>query len=134
MAYLTGLFFYADNKFLILVVHTFVLTRCLLQLAPLDCPLAVDAFLAYWKPLAVLLMESELWPNLIISATEKGVSDPFVIFLNVYINTRSGSWTVLKFFSFCLKVLFSLCMSSFKENKEVKRMKLEGGEWFLSLN
>ncbi|XP_020104140.1 probable 3-deoxy-D-manno-octulosonic acid transferase, mitochondrial isoform X7 [Ananas comosus] len=42
------------------------------QLAPLDSPMAMENFLSYWKPDAVLLMESELWPNLIISAAERG--------------------------------------------------------------
>lgn len=36
--------------------------------------MAMENFLRYWKPDAVLLMESELWPNLIIFAAERGVS------------------------------------------------------------
>jgi 3-deoxy-D-manno-octulosonic-acid transferase len=35
----------------------------LLQLAPLDAPIAVARFLAHWRPCALLLLESELWPN-----------------------------------------------------------------------
>nr|XP_010909882.1 probable 3-deoxy-D-manno-octulosonic acid transferase, mitochondrial isoform X1 [Elaeis guineensis] len=56
------------------------------QLAPVDFPLVVDAFLGYWKPVAVLLMESELWPNLIISASEKGIT---VALLNARMSSRS---------------------------------------------
>ncbi|KAJ8423704.1 hypothetical protein Cgig2_030708 [Carnegiea gigantea] len=40
------------------------------QFAPLDVPAAVDAFLGYWKPNAVILLEGELWPNLIMAASE----------------------------------------------------------------
>uniref|UniRef100_A0A0D9V7Z5 Amino acid transporter transmembrane domain-containing protein n=1 Tax=Leersia perrieri TaxID=77586 RepID=A0A0D9V7Z5_9ORYZ len=42
------------------------------QFAPLDYPDAIESFIGYWKPNLILLMESELWPNLILSATEKG--------------------------------------------------------------
>ncbi|XP_051130255.1 probable 3-deoxy-D-manno-octulosonic acid transferase, mitochondrial isoform X3 [Andrographis paniculata] len=42
------------------------------QFAPLDMPSAMDAFLQYWRPNALILMESELWPNIIIGAAKKG--------------------------------------------------------------
>lgn len=35
------------------------------QFAPLDLPGAVRAFLDHWRPFALLLAESELWPNMI---------------------------------------------------------------------
>lgn len=44
------------------------------QFAPIDTPNAIDAFLGYWKPNAIMLIESELWPNLIMDASRKGVS------------------------------------------------------------
>lgn len=44
------------------------------QFAPLDTPSAMDAFLGYWKPNAIMLLESELWPNLIMGASRNGVS------------------------------------------------------------
>ncbi|ONM09862.1 DNA mismatch repair protein MLH1 [Zea mays] len=46
------------------------------QFAPLDCPTAIDSFFGYWKPSLVLLLKSELWPNLIMSAAAKGLSEP----------------------------------------------------------
>lgn len=42
--------------------------RTFCQFAPLDTPVAVDRFLGYWKPNAIIIMENELWPNLIMSA------------------------------------------------------------------
>jgi len=39
------------------------------QFAPLDTPLAIDRFLGHWKPNAILIMENELWPNLIMAAS-----------------------------------------------------------------
>lgn len=47
------------------------------QFAPLDIPASVDTFLGHWKPNAIMLMESELWPNLIIGASKNGVSCSF---------------------------------------------------------
>lgn len=44
------------------------------QFAPLDIPSSMDAFLQFWRPNAVMLMESELWPNLIMGAARYGVS------------------------------------------------------------
>ncbi|KAA8518637.1 hypothetical protein F0562_016111 [Nyssa sinensis] len=43
------------------------------QFAPLDIPAAMDAFLGYWKPNAIMLMESELWPNMIMGASKNGI-------------------------------------------------------------
>ncbi|PKA47891.1 putative 3-deoxy-D-manno-octulosonic acid transferase, mitochondrial [Apostasia shenzhenica] len=56
------------------------------QFAPLDTPMAIKNFLVYWDPFAVILMESELWPNLIISASEKGVK---LALLNARISYKS---------------------------------------------
>lgn len=54
------------------------------QFAPLDIPSTMDAFLQYWRPNAVMLMESELWPNLIMGAARNGVSYSFSLQLYIY--------------------------------------------------
>ncbi|XP_010232574.1 probable 3-deoxy-D-manno-octulosonic acid transferase, mitochondrial isoform X2 [Brachypodium distachyon] len=62
------------------------------QFAPLDCPDAIENFIGYWKPSLILLMESELWPNLIISAAEKGI---VVALLNARMSLKSfDRWSV----------------------------------------
>lgn len=43
------------------------------QYAPVDSPAAVRRFLDHWRPDAGLLVESELWPNLILGAQVRGV-------------------------------------------------------------
>ncbi len=43
------------------------------QYAPVDGPLAVRRFLDHWRPDAGLFAESELWPNLIDDAADRGV-------------------------------------------------------------
>ncbi|XP_037414846.1 probable 3-deoxy-D-manno-octulosonic acid transferase, mitochondrial isoform X1 [Triticum dicoccoides] len=62
------------------------------QFAPLDCPDAIESFIGYWKPSLILLMESELWPNLIMSAAEKGIA---VALLNARMSLKSfNRWSV----------------------------------------
>ncbi|KAH0464929.1 hypothetical protein IEQ34_005032 [Dendrobium chrysotoxum] len=56
------------------------------QFAPIDTPMAMENFLVYWSPVAVILMESELWPNLIISASRKGIA---VALLNARMSYKS---------------------------------------------
>jgi 3-deoxy-D-manno-octulosonic-acid transferase len=43
------------------------------QFAPVDSPVAAARFLDHWKPGAALFVESELWPNLILAAGDRGV-------------------------------------------------------------
>ncbi|XP_026397635.1 probable 3-deoxy-D-manno-octulosonic acid transferase, mitochondrial isoform X2 [Papaver somniferum] len=58
----------------------------LYQYAPLDTPSAMDDFLDYWNPVAVMLMESELWPNLVFGATKKGIT---MALLNARMSSKS---------------------------------------------
>lgn len=43
------------------------------QYAPVDGPRAMRAFLDHWRPTAAVLVESELWPNLVLEAQVRGV-------------------------------------------------------------
>jgi 3-deoxy-D-manno-octulosonic-acid transferase len=43
------------------------------QFAPVDAPGAVAAFLDHWRPSLAVFVESELWPNLILEARQRGV-------------------------------------------------------------
>ena len=42
---------------------------------PYDVPFAVRAFLAHWRPRAALIMETELWPNVIALARDARRAD-----------------------------------------------------------
>lgn len=42
------------------------------QFAPVDAPGAVRRFLDHWRPGLAVLVESELWPNLILAARDRG--------------------------------------------------------------
>jgi 3-deoxy-D-manno-octulosonic-acid transferase len=43
------------------------------QFAPVDRPAAWRSFLDHWRPQLALLVESELWPNLILESRRRGV-------------------------------------------------------------
>ncbi|KAL0736671.1 hypothetical protein Bca4012_012881 [Brassica carinata] len=56
------------------------------QFAPLDTPVAIDRFLGHWKPNAIILIENELWPNLIMSSAQLRI--PLAL-LNARMSTKS---------------------------------------------
>ncbi len=47
--------------------------RALHQFVPVDTPKAVAGFLDHWRPDAAVLVESELWPNLITMTRARGI-------------------------------------------------------------
>ncbi|KAL9227863.1 hypothetical protein vseg_003505 [Gypsophila vaccaria] len=68
------------------VLRNLLTPAVIYQFAPLDLPAAVDAFLSYWKPSAIILMENELWPNLIMSASNNKI---FLALLNARMSENS---------------------------------------------
>ena len=54
---------------------------------PYDAPFAVRRFLAHFKPCAGLIMETELWPNLVALAREAGVP---IYLVNARMSERSA--------------------------------------------
>ncbi|KAH1227824.1 putative 3-deoxy-D-manno-octulosonic acid transferase, mitochondrial [Glycine max] len=52
----------------------------ILQFSPVDTPTSIHSFLDYWKPNAIVLMESELWPNLIMDASRNGSTEQGIRF------------------------------------------------------
>jgi len=64
------------------------------QFVPLDTPGAVARFLDHWKPDAGLFVESDLWPNLILMAKDRGVK---LALVNARISARSAErWAYAK--------------------------------------
>nr|KYP73781.1 3-deoxy-D-manno-octulosonic-acid transferase [Cajanus cajan] len=49
-------------------------SEIVLQFSPVDTPSSIHSFLDYWKPNVIVLMESELWPNLIMDASKNGIT------------------------------------------------------------
>ncbi|XP_017977462.1 PREDICTED: probable 3-deoxy-D-manno-octulosonic acid transferase, mitochondrial isoform X2 [Theobroma cacao] len=76
------------------------------QFAPIDTPSAMDAFLGYWKPNGIVIMESELWPNLIVGASKCGIG---LALLNARLSAKSfRNWSRPVLFP-----LISLLLSKF---------------------
>nr|ABE80128.2 Three-deoxy-D-manno-octulosonic-acid transferase, N-terminal [Medicago truncatula] len=61
-------------------------SEVILQFSPVDTPSSIRSFLHYWKPSAIVLMESELWPNLIMDASKNGIT---LALLNARISEKS---------------------------------------------
>ncbi|XP_009122671.1 probable 3-deoxy-D-manno-octulosonic acid transferase, mitochondrial [Brassica rapa] len=76
------------------------------QFAPLDTPVAIDRFLGYWKPNAIVIMENELWPNLIMSASQLRI--PLAL-----LNARMSTKSFKRWSSPLLLPLASLLLSKF---------------------
>lgn len=55
---------------------------------PYDTPFAVRGFLAHWRPRVAVIMETELWPNVIALAHDRGVP---VFLVNARMSKRSAS-------------------------------------------
>jgi len=55
--------------------------------APYDYPGAIARFLAHWQPVALVIMETELWPNTLAAASAQGVP---VLLANARLSERSA--------------------------------------------
>jgi 3-deoxy-D-manno-octulosonic-acid transferase len=82
------------------VVHQFV---------PLDVPRFVKRFYDHWRPDLALFVESDLWPNLIITANERGIP---LILLNGRVSERSfNRWRFVPGTIAALLRRFDLCLA-----------------------
>ncbi|KGN48228.1 probable 3-deoxy-D-manno-octulosonic acid transferase, mitochondrial [Cucumis sativus] len=74
------------------VVKNCLPTDVIYQFAPLDTAAAIDTFIEYWKPKVIILMESELWPNLILGASQRGIA---MALLNARMSAMSfNRWSI----------------------------------------
>ena len=54
---------------------------------PFDTPLVTSAFLRHWSPQLVVMVETEIWPNIMASAREQGIP---VALVNARLSARSA--------------------------------------------
>jgi 3-deoxy-D-manno-octulosonic-acid transferase len=82
---------------------------CIHQYVPFDVGPWVRQFLKYWKPQLAVLVESELWPNIIIQIHKMKI--PLVL-LNARLSNRSyHRWLKFRFLARQLLSRFSLCLA-----------------------
>lgn len=79
------------------------------QFVPFDSPLFVSRFLKHWKPDLVLFTESDLWPNMIIMASERRIP---LILINARLSERSFKrWRLAPATIAALLRRFDLCLT-----------------------
>ena len=90
----------AVQRFPKTVIHQFV---------PIDAPRFVERFFDHWKPDLALFVESDLWPNLIITAKERNVP---LILVNGRVSERSfNRWRIVPSTIGSLLRRFDLCLA-----------------------
>ena len=86
------------------------------QYVPFDSPRFVSAFLEHWKPGLALFIESDIWPNLILTASERRV--PMVI-VNGRMSPRSfPRWRKFHGTISALLNCFDLCLAQSERDAE----------------
>src|ERR1043166_948262 len=86
------------------------------QFVPLDAPAFTERFLAHWRPNLALFAESDLWPNLIVGASRKGIP---LILVNGRLSERSFTrWRYLPSTINALLSRFDLCLAQSEADAE----------------
>ena len=73
------------------------------QYVPIDIPFCINRFINTWKPKVLILLETEIWPNIIHCCKQKGISTALV-------NARLSEKSKLKYLRF--RSLIQPAMSS----------------------
>ena len=83
---------------------------------PLDVNFLMEKFLSHWKPDAIFLVDSEIWPNLIFLANRRGI--PLGI-INARITRKTyDRWKLFPKMARSIFGLFDLCIVSNTETKK----------------
>ncbi|MGH6672298.1 MAG: 3-deoxy-D-manno-octulosonic acid transferase [Xanthobacteraceae bacterium] len=86
------------------------------QFVPLDAPSFVRRFLDHWHPDLALFVESDLWPNLILTSAAQKIP---LILINGRVSDRSfGRWRLIPGAITALLSRFDLCLAQSTTNAE----------------
>jgi 3-deoxy-D-manno-octulosonic-acid transferase len=79
------------------------------QFVPIDLPRPVERFLDHWRPDLAIWVESELWPNLVLSTHRRGIP---MLLLNGRLSDRSQArWRALPGMIQPILGAFALCLA-----------------------
>ena len=82
---------------------------------PFDLNHLIENFLNQWKPEKIFLVDSEIWPNLILKAKQKKIP---IALINARLTRKSfGRWLVFHKTAKAIFGVFDLCLCSNKETK-----------------
>ncbi len=83
---------------------------------PLDVNFLIKEFIKQWKPDAIFLVDSEIWPNLILNAKINNIP---IALINARITLKtSKKWMLFKNVAHTIFNHFSLCLTSNIDTKE----------------
>ena len=95
------------------VFKKFKLKKTIHQFFPIDSNFITNKFLNYWKPSAIFIIESEIWPNLIYDIKKKNIP---LILINGRITKKSFKrWEKISFFSKSIFNKFDHCLTQNNE-------------------
>jgi len=87
--------------------------RVIHQFVPIDTPAATARFLDHWKPQVGLFVDSDIWPNLVLGARERGVH---LALVNARMSHRSfDSWRWAPHTARALLSAFEVCLAQDEE-------------------
>jgi 3-deoxy-D-manno-octulosonic-acid transferase len=94
------------------------------QFVPIDAPSAVTRFLDHWRPDAGLLVDSELWPNLLSAAHQRGIK---LALVNGRMSARSfAGWRRAPSSARSVLSCFDLCLA--QDEASAGRLRLLGAK------
>ena len=84
---------------------------------PIDVDFLIKEFLSLWKPKVIFLVDSEIWPNLIIRAKKNSI--PLAL-VNARISSKTfNRWMLFPKTAKKIFNMFSLCLASSSETKKI---------------
>ena len=98
------------------------------QFSPIDHPLFINFFINHWKPSLLLLIESEIWPHIIIKSFNKKI--PLILLQGRMSKKSYKKWLLVHSLSQYLYKKFSLIVSQDLTNGN--RYKVLGGNNVMS--
>lgn len=85
------------------------------QYMPIDISFCINNFLNFWQPRAIILIESEIWPNLIYTAKSRSIN---IFLVNARISLKSQKkWQIIKKLGFNIFDYFSTIFAQSEEEK-----------------
>jgi 3-deoxy-D-manno-octulosonic-acid transferase len=94
------------------------------QFIPYDVPQWIDHFLDHWQPDLFILIESEIWPNMIVQTSKRHIP---LLFISAQISESSvRAWRWGKSFMRALLSRFTLVLA--QSNEQAERLKKMGAE------
>ena len=89
---------------------------------PLDVNFLIDKFLHLWSPYKIFLVDSEIWPNLILNAKKRKIQ---IALINARISDKTyRRWSFFPSIAYKIFSSFDLCLcSNEKTKKNLERLK-----------